>query len=149
MRIILQEKIANLGTVGEIVSVKPGFARNFLLPYGKALRANDANIAEFETRRVELEARAAGHVEQAQMRLEKLAALTLTVEAQASEEGRLFGSVGARDIADAATKAGIDLQKSEVKLPEGPLRAIGEFEVDVVLHSDVIGKLKVVIKAEE
>ena len=149
MRVILQEKVANLGSVGDVVKVKPGFARNYLLPKSMALRATDANIADFEVRRVELEQKADSVLAAAKARLEQVQALTLVLEAQASEEGKLFGSVTSREIADAAVKAGVELTKSEVKLPEGPLRAIGEFEADIVLHSDVHGKLKIEVKASE
>lgn len=149
MRIILKEKVANLGSVGDIVNVKPGYARNFLIPLGRAVRATDANIAEFEKVRADLERKAAEVLANAKARLAKIEALTLVLEAQASEEGKLFGSVGPRDVADAATNAGVELTKSEVKLPEGPIRAIGEFEIDVVLHSDVHGKMKIEVKASE
>ena len=133
MQVILKEKVANLGKVGDVVEVKPGFARNFLIPRGSAVRATTDNIAEFEKIRADLERKAA----------------ELILKAQASDEGKLFGSVGPRDVAEAATAAGVELAKSEVKLPEGPIRAIGEFEVDVVLHSDVHGKMKIEVKASE
>lgn len=148
MRVILQEKVANLGRVGDIVKVKAGYARNFLLPRGKGLRATEDNLAAFELKRASLEARAQDLLDQAQVRLNKLAALELVLEAQASEEGRLFGSVGPREIAALATSMGHELQKSEVHLPEGPIRAVGDFEVDIVLHSEVQGKMKVTVKAQ-
>lgn len=147
MRIILQEKVANLGRVGDIVKVKPGYARNFLLPRGKGLRATDQNLADFELKRADLEKRAQDIVDQAKARLDKLVALHITLEAQASEEGRLFGSVGPREIADMATSMGVELLKSEVHLPEGPIRAVGDFEADIVLQSEVQGKMKIIVKA--
>ena len=147
MRIILQEKVANLGRVGDIVKVKPGYARNFLLPLGKGLRATDQNLAEFELKRADLEKRAQELLDQTKARLDKLVVLHLTLEAQASEEGRLFGSVGPREISEMATHMGYELQKSEVSLPDGPIRAVGDFEVDIVLQADVQGKMKVTVKA--
>lgn len=148
MRVILQEKVANLGRVGDIVKVKAGYARNFLLPRGKGLRATEENLAAFESKRADLEARAQDLLDQAQARLNKLVTLELVVEAQASEEGRLFGSVGPREIAAMATSMGHELEKSEVHLPEGPIRAVGDFEVDILLHSEVQGKMKVTVKAQ-
>ena len=147
MRVILQEKVAKLGRVGDIVKVKAGYARNFLLPRGKGLRATDDNLAAFELKRAELEARAQALLDQAKARLDKLVALHVTLEAQASEEGRLFGSIGPREIAELATGMGVELLKSEVHLPEGPIRAVGDFEVDIVLQADVHGKMKVTVKA--
>lgn len=147
MQVILREKVANLGKVGDIVDVKPGFARNFLFPTSKAVRATDDNKQEFERVRADLERRAVEVLAAAEGRLAQVLALNLVLQAQASEEGRLFGSVGPRDIADAATQSGVDLSKSEVKLPEGPIRAVGEFEVDIILHSDVHGRMKIVVKA--
>lgn len=147
MHIILKEKVANLGSVGDVVNVKPGFARNFLIPLGRAVRATDENIAAFEKVRADLERKAAEVLAAAKARLAKVEALALVLEAEASDEGKLFGSVGPRDVAEAAVKAGVELTKSEVKLPEGPIRAIGEFEVDIVLHGDVHGKMKIEVKA--
>lgn len=149
MRVILQEKVANLGNVGDIVDVKPGFARNFLLPQGKVVRATDVNLADFEKRRVDLEKRAQADLEKAQTRLEQLKVLSLVLEAQCSDEGKLFGSISPREIAEAATQAGVELCKSEVKLPEGPIRAVGQFEVDIILHSDVHGQITIEVKAAE
>ncbi len=146
MQVILQEKVSNLGTVGDIVDVKPGFARNFLLPSGKAVRATKDSIAEFEKIRATLEKRAEEQVSAAKARMEKIEATTLVLEAQASDEGKLFGSITPRDIADAAAAKSLELLKSEVKLPEGPIRAIGEHEVDIVF-GDVHGKLKVEVKS--
>lgn len=149
MQVILKEKVANLGKVGDVVEVKPGFARNFLIPRGSAVRATTDNIAEFEKIRADLERKAAEVLAAAEARMRQVVGLELILKAQASDEGKLFGSVGPRDVAEAATAAGVELAKSEVKLPEGPIRAIGEFEVDVVLHSDVHGKMKIEVKASE
>lgn len=148
MRIILQEKVANLGNVGDQVTVKPGYGRNFLIPYGKAVPATPEAIAEFEKRRVELEKVAAELLAQAKARAEKLTKMTVTIAANAGEEGKLFGSIGQSDIAEAIVEAGVDIKKREVNLPEGPIRAIGEYNIHVQLHSDVKVAVKVVIKAE-
>lgn len=145
MRIILQEKIANLGDVGNEVTVKSGYARNFLIPQGKAIPATAENIKIFESRRAELEKRATEVLEQAKQRADKLQTLTITIDAQASEEGKLYGSIGPRDIADAAAMQQIELAKSEVSLPEGPIRLIGEYEVMCNLHGEVSATIKVVI----
>ena len=122
MEVILLEKIANLGSLGDKVAVKSGYARNFLLPFGKATPATAANIEAFEARRAELEKIAAEKTAEAEARAAKLADLTVTIAANAGEEGKLFGSIGTRDIADAVTAAGVELEKSEVRLPEGPLQ---------------------------
>ena len=148
MDVILLDKISNLGNVGEKVSVKAGFGRNFLIPQGKALPATAANVAEFETRRAELEAAAAEKKTAAEARAAKLADVTVTIAANAGDEGKLFGSIGTRDIADAITAAGVEVAKAEVKLPEGALREVGEFDIDVQLHSEVMQTVKVTIEAE-
>ncbi len=148
MRVILQEKVPNLGTVGDQVTVKAGYARNYLLPYGKAMRATEKSIAEFESRRAELEKRAQDVLDSAKARAEKLAALSIELTAIASDEGKLFGSIGPRDIAEAVTAKGVELHKSEVHLPEGPIREIGEFKVDLQLHSDVNTTIQVKVIAE-
>ncbi len=147
MRVIIQEKVANLGKVGDQVTVKPGYGRNYLIPQQKAVLATPENIAEFEKRRVELEKVAAEVLAVAQERAKKLEALSLKIEAQAGEEGKLFGSVGPRDIAEAATHAGAELAKSEVTMPEGPIRQAGEYEITISLHSEVTATLKVAIVA--
>ncbi len=148
MEVILLDKVGRLGTVGDKVTVKSGFGRNYLLPQGKAVVATAANIASFEARRAELEAAASDKLANANGRAKQLAELVVTLRANAGDEGRLFGSIGARDIADAITAAGVKVSKSEVKLPEGTLRDIGEYDIDVQLHVEVIQSVKLVIEAE-
>ncbi len=149
MNVILLEKIHNLGNLGDLVNVKAGYGRNFLIPQGKAAAANKANIAKFEARRAEIEQVALVHLHAAQARLAKLADLTVTIPMKTAEEGRLFGSVGTADLADAVNKVvQVDLKKSEVHLPAGPLRELGEYEVLVQLHADVECNFKVIIVAE-
>ncbi len=149
MQVILLDKIAHLGNVGDQVEVKAGFARNFLIPQGKAVMATKENIAHFEARRAELEAKAAEKLTVAQKRADEINALgVITITSMAGEDGRLFGSIGARDISDAVTKAGVALEKSEVRLGEGPLRALGEFDVKAQLHAEVTVTLKIVVVAE-
>ena len=148
MEVILLDKVGKLGNVGDRVEVKAGFGRNFLLPTGKAVRATQANVAEFEAKRAELEAAAAAKVSEAEGRAAKLADVVVTIAANAGDEGKLFGSIGTRDIAEAITAAGVEVVKAEVKLPEGALREVGEYEVDVQLHADVITTVKVVVEAE-
>lgn len=143
MDVILLERVRNLGNLGDEVSVKNGYGRNFLIPQGKAVRATAANREVFESRRAELEAQAAAHLKAAQDRADGLAELAVTIAARASDEGKLFGSVGAREIADAVTEAGQEVSKDEVLLPVGPLRSIGEFTVDLQLHSDVTASVTV------
>ncbi|RYD15522.1 MAG: 50S ribosomal protein L9 [Lysobacteraceae bacterium] len=149
MELILLQKVKNLGNLGDKVNVKPGYGRNFLVPQGKATAATPANIAEFEQRRAEYEAKANQQLAGAEARQAKLAEASVTVKANASPEGKLFGSVGPRDIAEAFTAAGIALDKSEVVMGEGPLRHVGEFEVQVHLHADVHTTVKVVVVAED
>jgi len=149
MEVILLEKVRNLGGLGDQVKVKSGYGRNYLIPTGKAVMATKDNVAKFEERRAELEAKAADQLGAAQARAEKLAGLgVVTIAARAGEEGKLFGSVSAADIADAVTAAGVEVAKSEVKLPEGPLRNIGDFELQVVLHTDVEQTVNVQVVAE-
>ncbi|MAT85247.1 MAG: 50S ribosomal protein L9 [Gammaproteobacteria bacterium] len=138
MNVILLERIGNLGDLGDEVVVKPGFARNFLIPQGKAVRATDANRAEFEQRRAELEAQAAEVMAEASKRGEQLEGMAITIVVKAGDEGKLYGSVGTQDIADAVTAKGVEIEKSEVKLPEGTIRELGEYEIDIQLHSDVM-----------
>ncbi len=148
MQVILLDKVGRLGNVGTQVNVKPGFARNYLFPFGKAVPATETNIAEFNARRAELEAAAAAKLAEAQRRAEVLASVSITLAANAGDEGKLFGSIGTRDIAEALTKAGHAINKAEVRMPAGPLREIGEFEIDIQLHSDVTQAVKVVVIAE-
>jgi large subunit ribosomal protein L9 len=149
MDIILLQKVANLGNIGDRVKVKPGYGRNFLLPQGKATLATPDNIAKFEARRHELEKSAHDELAGAQARATKLAGVKLTLTAKAGGEGKLFGSVGTSDIAEACRKAGIEIERSEVRLPHGPIRQAGEHIVQVHLHTDVTVDLPVVIVAEE
>ena len=149
MEVILLEKIGKLGDLGDRVDVKAGYGRNFLIPKGKAVPATKDNVADFEHRRSELEAVAAQSVAAAEQRKALLDALeTITIEANSGEEGKLFGSIGTRDIADAVTAAGVALEKAEVRLPEGALREIGEFEVAIHLHSDVDATITLAVVPE-
>ncbi len=149
MEVILLEKVRNLGSLGDQVKVKSGYGRNYLIPTGKAVMATKENVAKFEERRAELEAKAGEQLAAAQGRAEKLAGLgAVTLVARAGEEGKLFGSVSAADVADAVTAAGVEIAKSEVKMPEGALRQIGEFELMVQLHTDVTQNITVQIVAE-
>jgi large subunit ribosomal protein L9 len=148
MEVILLEKVDNLGGLGDKVNVKSGYGRNFLIPTGKAITATKANVAEFEARRAELEKQAAEALAAAEARKAKLETLTVTISRKAGDEGRLFGSVGTADIADAVVAAGGELEKREVRLPNGPFHATGEYDVDVHLHSDVDAVVKVVVAAE-
>ncbi|MFN3310864.1 MAG: 50S ribosomal protein L9 [Thermomonas sp.] len=149
MQLILLQKVTNLGGLGDLVTVKPGYGRNYLVPQGKAVPATPANIAEFEAKRAEYEAKAADALAAANARLAKLADASVTVSANASTEGKLYGSVGPREIAEALTKQlGVDVNKSEVVMGEGPLRHTGEFEVAVHLHADVDTTVKVVVVPE-
>ncbi|UAW99143.1 50S ribosomal protein L9 [Halopseudomonas nanhaiensis] len=147
MEVILLEKIANLGNLGDKVAVKAGYARNFLLPFGKATPATAANVEAFEARRAELEKNAAERKAEADARAAQLAELSVTITANAGEEGKLFGSIGTRDIADAVTAAGVEVEKSEVRLPEGPLRNVGEYDIVLHLHTDVEATVKLVVVA--
>ncbi|MGD8955899.1 MAG: 50S ribosomal protein L9 [Chromatiaceae bacterium] len=151
MEVILLEKVANLGGLGEKVSVKSGFGRNFLIPKGKAVFASPENVRLFEARRAELEQQAAERLAAAEARKAQIEALSdgVTIVHKAGEEGRLFGSVGTADIARACGEAGVEIEKSEVRLPEGPFRVAGDYTVTLHLHSDVDADLKVVIAGEE
>ena len=150
MNVILLDKIANLGNLGDQVSVKAGYARNFLLPQGKAVVANAANTEVFEARRAELEAKLAEELAAATARAEKIAALeAVVIASKAGDEGKLFGSIGNRDVADAVTAAGVELAKSEVRLPLGALRNTGDFEVEVQLHTEVKAIVKLSVVAED
>ena len=149
MEVILLDTVENLGGVGDKVRVKPGYARNYLLPQGKATRATAENIAEFEARRAELEARAAAVIAEAQARAEKISGLSLLIRAKVGSEGKLFGSIGTVDIAEAAEAAGVVIERSELRLADGPLRMVGEYEVEVHLHSEVSVPITVTVEAEE
>ncbi len=148
MDIILLDKVGRLGSIGDKVSVKAGYGRNFLLPQGKAVAANAKNVADFETRRAGLEAAAAGKIAEATARAEKLAELTVTIAANAGDEGRLFGSIGTRDIAEAITAAGVAVAKSEIRMPSGVLREVGQYDINVQLHAEVTQAVKLVVVAE-
>ena len=148
MQLILLQKVVNLGNLGDKVTVKPGYGRNFLVPQGKAVPATATNLAEFEARRAEYEAKAKASLEGAEGRKARLEGASVTISANASTEGKLYGSVGPRDIAEALTKAGKPVEKSEVVMGEGALRRTGEFEVIVHLHADVETPVKVVVEPE-
>ncbi len=149
MEVILLEKVRNLGSLGDTVKVKAGYGRNFLIPNGKAVMATAANIAAFEERRAELEKKAAEVVSEAQARAAKIAELgEITLRANAGEEGKLFGSIGTADISDAIIAAGVEVDRREVLMPEGPIRHVGEFELGIQFHSDVIQPLLVKVEAE-
>jgi large subunit ribosomal protein L9 len=149
MEVILLEKVANLGNLGDRVAVRSGYARNFLLPKGKATLATKANVEKFEARRAELEKAARDQLSGAEGRKAKFEGYKLQLTAKAGSEGKLFGSIGTADIAEAATLAGYELVRSEVRLPNGPLRTVGEHVVVVHLHTDIDIELPVVIAAEE
>lgn len=149
MEVILLEKVENLGKLGDKVRVKSGFARNFLIPKGKAKFATPENIAAFEARRAELEKAAEERVADARTRADKLAGMTIRIASKAGTEGKLFGSVGAQDIAHAISAAGVAVDKREIRLPAStPLRQVGEFEIDLHLHADVKTTVKVEVTAE-
>ena len=150
MNVILLENISNLGGLGDQVEVKAGFGRNYLIPQGKAVPATKDNVAQIETRRAELEAAAAELVAAAEARAEAINALdVITVSHSAGEEGKLFGSVGTRDIAEAVTAAGCEIDKSEVRLPEGALRELGEFEIAIQVHSQITATINMAVVAAE
>ncbi len=149
MEVILLQKVANLGNIGDRVKVRSGYGRNFLLPEGKATLATADNVARFEARRSELERLAREHLTSAQDRAEALKEFKLTIRAKAGTEGKLFGSIGTADIAEASTREGFKVERSEVRLPAGPLRMVGEHTVSVHLHADVDVPLHITIVAEE
>lgn len=148
MKLILLQKVTNLGNLGDLVDVKPGYGRNFLVPQGKAVPATEANVASFEAKRAEYEAKAKATHDEAEARAAKFADASVTIGAHASTEGKLYGSVGPRDIADAFTAAGLPLEKSEVILGEGAFRAVGEYDVVIKLHADVEATVKVIVEAD-
>jgi large subunit ribosomal protein L9 len=148
MEVILLEKIENLGVMGDRIRVKPGYGRNYLIPQGKATAATAENIAAFEARRAELELAAADALTRAQARRDHLAGLVIRLSAKAGDEGKLFGSVGTADIAHAITAAGVRVERHEIRLPNGPLRLVGEHPVQLHLHTDVNTEIQVVVEAE-
>ena len=149
MEVILLEKVHKLGALGDRVNVKPGFGRNYLIPSGKAVSATADNIAKFDARRAELEKQEQDALNEANARAEKLNATSVSIARKAGDEGKLFGSVGTADIAEAVTATGVELAKQEIRLPEGPIRSTGEIELDVQLHADVTATIKVNVVAEE
>jgi large subunit ribosomal protein L9 len=148
MQVILMEKLANLGNLGDVVKVKDGYARNYLIPHGKAKRATEANIKAFEVRRVELEKTQAEALAKAQERGAKLDGLTLQIVQKAGVDGRLFGSVTNYDIVEALTKQGLEVERSQVRMPDGPLKQVGEYKLQVALHPDVIAAINVAVVGE-
>ncbi|HSG59953.1 MAG TPA: 50S ribosomal protein L9 [Pseudomonadales bacterium] len=148
MEVILLEKVGKLGGLGDKVKVNAGYGRNYLLPFGKAVPATEANIADFEARRAELEKASAEALAAAKARGEKLQGLEVTITSKAGDEGKLFGSIGTRDIAEAIVAAGVEANKSEVRLPNGALREVGQYEIDVQLHSEVTAVINLTIAAE-
>jgi large subunit ribosomal protein L9 len=148
MEIILLEKIPNLGNLGEKITVKPGYGRNYLIPQGKAVAASAEKLAEFERRRAELEKKASEALAAAHARAEAVSQLTLTIAQKAGEEGRLYGSVGTQDIANAITAAGVKVEKQEVRLPHGAIRQVGDYEIKLHFHGDVDATLALKVVPE-
>ena len=148
MQVILLEKIVNLGNLGDMVNVKPGYARNYLVPQGLATVATETNIASFEGRRIELEKASDDKLQAAQARASELEGKSVEITARASDEGKLFGSVGVVEISEAFEKAGLNLNKSEIQLPEGPLKVVGEYEVVISVHTEVQFNVTVNVVAE-
>ena len=149
MQVILMEKVVNLGSLGDVVKVKDGYARNFLIPHGKAKRATAANLKEFEGRRAELEKKAAEQLAAAQERAAKLEGLVAQITRKAGVDGRLFGSVTNADVAEALEAQGIKLVKGEIRMPQGPLKHVGEFPLTAQLHSDVLANFTVAVLGEQ
>lgn len=149
MQVILMQKVQNVGELGQTVNVKPGFARNYLIPQGLAVLATPENVAAFEARRAELERQQAEALAAAQARAEALTGMVVTIAQRAGEEGKLFGSVGTQDIAEAVTRAGVPVEKHEVRLPTGPLRQTGDYEIDIHLYTDVNASVGVSIVPEQ
>ena len=149
MQVILMEKVVNLGGLGDVVKVKDGFARNFLIPQGKAKRATDKNLKEFENRRSELEKKANEQLTGAQERAQKLEGMKIDIAQKAGVDGRLFGSVTNADIAETLGKQGLTVKKAEIRMPQGPLKHVGEFPIVIQLHSDVLANILVHVVAEQ
>ena len=149
MQVILMEKVANLGELGDVVKVKDGYARNFLIPHGKAKRATDANLKAFEARRADLEKAQAETLKKAQERGTKLDGLTLQITQKAGPDGRLFGSVTNYDIVEALHKQGHEVERANIRMPQGPLKQVGEFPIEVALHTDVTVTIKVSVLGEQ
>lgn len=149
MEVILLERIVNLGDLGDKVQVKSGYGRNFLIPKNKAVPATQENVITFEARRAELERVERGKIGDAEARAEKVNGLDITLTAKSGEEGKLFGSITVRDIVEAAEKRGVEIDKSEVHLPDGPIRALGEYEINVQLHPEVIATIRIGVIAEQ
>ncbi|WP_249975757.1 50S ribosomal protein L9 [Vreelandella olivaria] len=148
MEVILLDNIGKLGGLGDKVTVKPGYGRNYLVPYGFAVPATKENVEAFEVQRAELEAQAAERKAEAQARAEQLNDIELSLVSKAGDEGKLFGSIGPRDLADAISSAGIEVAKSEVRMPQGPIRQTGEYDIDLHLHAEVDAVVRVVVVAE-
>ena len=149
MNVILLDKVENLGDIGDLVTVKPGYGRNYLLPSGKASLATPENIAEFEARRADLEKHAAEELASANARAELVQGMELVIQANVGPEGKLFGSVGPIDIADACEKVGVEIARSEVRMPDGPIHEVGDFAVGLHFHSDVNAEITVKVVADE
>lgn len=149
MEVILLEKIANLGGLGDKVSIKAGYGRNYLIPQRKAVAATADKIKEFEARRADLEKMAAEKLKEAQNRADALNKVTVAIAHKSGEEGKLFGSIGTQNIADALTEAGVKVEKSEVRLPDGVIRHVGSYEIDINFHTDVIVKKAIEVTAED
>ncbi|MBU2862589.1 50S ribosomal protein L9 [Reinekea marina] len=148
MEVILLEKVGKMGVLGDTVNVKSGFARNFLFPTGKAVVATADNVKLFEDRRAELMKAEQEKLASAQARADQLAEVELTVTANAGDEGKLFGSIGPRDVADLVSATGVEIEKSEVKMPQGPIRAVGEYQIAVQLHPEVTSEIHLIVVAE-
>jgi large subunit ribosomal protein L9 len=149
MDVILLEKVENLGNIGDRVKVRSGYGRNFLLPRAKATLATPANVAVFEARRAELEKKEAAELEAARQRAASASQLTLRLSAKAGTEGKLFGSLGTADIAEACTAAGVPVKRSEIRLPDGPVRTLGEHSIELHLHSDVNAVINITVVGED
>ena len=149
MQVILMEKVANLGELGDVVKVKDGYARNFLIPHGKAKRATDTNLKAFEARRADLEKAQAETLKKAQERGAKLDGMTLQITQKAGPDGRLFGSVTNYDIVEALQKQGHEVERANVRMPQGPLKQVGDFPIEVALHTDVTATIKVSVLGEQ